>query len=60
MGSVVEGIFWNEYKLVDIDSEGTEKYHCKHCNTTYVKNVTRFQNHLENYMNYQKIQYTKQ
>ncbi|CAG8717126.1 1999_t:CDS:2, partial [Ambispora leptoticha] len=49
-----KGIFWNEYELVDIDSEGTEKYRCKHCNITYVKNATRFQNHLENCVNYQK------
>lgn len=49
-----KGIFWDEYDLINDNLQETQKYRCKHCNITYVKNASRLQNHLEKCVNYQK------
>ncbi|CAI2174127.1 14467_t:CDS:2 [Funneliformis geosporum] len=38
--------FWSEFKVV-FDINGKEKYKCKTCSSTWVKNASRLKEHIE-------------
>ena len=41
-----KGNFWSEFEVI-IDPDGKEKYKCKTCSGTWVKNASRLKEHIE-------------